>query len=164
MADIDLEGVNTERGKGLATASKMTTTDLVRNLTDPVAVDGSRAMGAVEALHAIAANTSLPGLIPTACLIYASAVANTGLELIRCPGPTSRIVILDMFVSINAAVNLAFMNQLGNVVMAPFYGINAGQGFVKNFYRGLWLPLGSSLHYTASAAQQHSLEINYAIL
>lgn len=165
MAAVDMVGSpqSDEAGKGRMTTSKLSTQELLANLVDQVAQDGTRALGALDFLRNIAANTCRMGIIPTSKAMNHSGAAVAGVTLVRCPGPDSRIVVLDMFVSLNDVAILTFIDQFGVAVLPTFYGPNAGQGFSRSSQYGLWLPKGRDLAYSCSGAILHSVEVSYFI-
>jgi hypothetical protein len=136
--------------------------NLLRNFLHRVAADGSRDFNALQYLQGIAANTSSPPLPEyTKVLINSSAVTN--YDVVPAV-PNARIVVVDLFLSCNDAVNITFVDSNGNNIWGAFYAPNAGQGFSQHFNKGLWLPKGEPLAHTSSAAVDYSISVNYTIV
>jgi hypothetical protein len=132
---------------------------LLRNFLDRVAMDGSRDIDALGYLGGIAASLAIP--LPDKSAVYAGTAIVTGETVVKCL-PGIRIVVFDIFVSMEGICNIAFVDHNGNALWGTMYGPGAGQGFVEHFPKGLWLPMGSPLAINASAAVNYSVAVNYA--
>jgi hypothetical protein len=157
MADID------EGRKGKRSFSQMDSTEIIRNVADIVDEDGIRSHGLLELLSCIQMDLRNGGIVPLKPIVVRNTVAVTRQQLIFCPAE-SRIVIFDIFVSLNAATTISFINQDNTRVMADMIAPNPGQGFCRTSERGVHLGNGESLCYTCSGAVTHSIDISYAII
>jgi len=153
----------TNSGKQLQTLSRASLVDIARNLGHRVAEDNSLDAGLLELINAIAINTAVIGLTPQVTVIRTSSAAVTYSLILKCPA-SARILVFDIFCSVNGATNLSFINKAGTAVLPTFYASAAGQGFVCNSMRGFWLPRGSSLFYSSSAAVAHNLVVSASVI
>lgn len=155
---------NIEEGrKGKRSFSQMDSTEILRNVGDIVDGEGNRFHGLLELLSCIQMDLRNGGIVPLKPITVQNTVAVTRQQLIFCPAG-SRIVIFDMFVSLNAGTTISFINQDNTRVMSDMIAPNPGQGFCRTSERGIHLGNGESLCYTCSAAVTHSLDISYAII
>jgi hypothetical protein len=150
-------------GKHLQTLSVASVTELARNLAHRVAEDDTLDAGLLEIINAIAINTAVIGLTPQQTVIRSSSAAAAYSLLVKCPA-SARILVFDIFCSVNGATNISFHNKAGTAILPTFYAAAAGQGFVCNSMRGFWLPRGSSLFYSSSAAVAHNLIVSASVI
>lgn len=136
--------------------------ELMRNFHHRVAMDGTKDFNALQYLQGIAANTFHLGIGPKA--VASVHAADTDQHLLVHGYPGMRIVLFDLFVSINAAANITFEDAAGNNLLATMYAPNAGQGFVRNSVRGIPLPAERGLYVQASAAESYSVDVTYNYL
>lgn len=132
---------------------------LLRNFADRIGMDGSRDFSALRYIAGIAASLSIP--LPDKQAIYHGNAIAAGETVVKCL-PGIRLVIFDIFVSLNAVCNIDFVDANGNYLWATMYGPNNGQGFTAHFPKGIWLPTGQPLAHNASAAVAYSIAVNYA--
>jgi hypothetical protein len=136
-------------------------TQLLRNVINRVAADGSKDINLLQFIQGLAANTAIPK--PDRREIYHGNAIVTREQLIRGT-PGMAIVISDLFVSLNGICNISFLDDDGNYVHPTMYGPNAGQGFTAHFTHGLWLPFGKGLAHSSTAAVAYSIGVNYTLV
>lgn len=153
-----------EGGKGKQSFSRIDSTEILRNIADMVGSDGERAPALLELLSMIQMDTRMGGLIPLkpVCIRQTAAII-TNKQIVYCPAG-SRIVIFDIFVSLNAATTIQWNCQDGVQLMSDMIAPLPGQGFTRTSPKGLFLPAGKSLCYSCTAAVAHSLDVSYALI
>lgn len=146
------------------TLSNLDAQQLFRNLIDRIDASGNRQDGAYQLLSQIALGqnpwtfTETPKVVDTT-----GTVASPGTVLIDTP-PDKRICVVDLYVSLDGATDMKFVDDDGTDILGPMYAPNAGQGFVRNYPHGIVLGKGKRLLYTNSAAVDHGIEVNYALI
>ena len=150
-------------GSGLLTKSKLTTTELLRNLIHLKDDDDVEMSGAFELLNALAANTSLPGLIPQVTAAASSTGIVTKTKIVDCPHD-KRIVVFSAAVSLNGVSNFKFIYNDSSVALLPLLAANIGQGYIDNNIRGDILKKGESLYFSNSGNVAYGYKISYGLL
>ena len=152
-----------EGRKGKRSFSQIDQTEILRNIADIVDGEGNRFHGLLELLSCIQMDLRNGGIVPCKPISVQNTTAISRQELVFCPAG-SRIVVFDIFVSLNAATTISFVNQNNTKIMSDMIAPNPGQGFCRSSERGIHLGNGESLCYSCSGAVTHSLDISYAII
>jgi len=154
--------VNDSELRNLQTGSQMSNDDLLRNLLHRVgSEDGVEDTNALQYLHSIANGTLMSGLAPNITKVLQGSDTNMNL-LVECPA-NMRIVVYDLFVSINSASSISFVDKFDTSLLSTLYGPNAGQGFTMSSLKGKFLPRSTSLYVQSSLAVNWSVDISYSV-
>ena len=145
--------------------SNLDAQQLFRNLIDRVDASGIKQDGAYQLLSQISLNTLRPIVFTEtpAIVVGSGAVSSPGTLIIDTP-PDKRICIFDLYLSLDVASDVKFIDGSGNNILGAMFAPNDGQGFVRNYPNGIILAKGTSLRYTTTGAGDHSIEVNYALI
>lgn len=159
MSTTYVRAENNELAKAESATIK-TTQQVLRDAYHRIGADGVQDFNVLNYLQGIAANTSWPGTEPCRSNLVSNSTTAAQL-LVRCE-PRERIIINDIFLSVNGASNISFIDAAGTSIFPTMRCPNAGQGFVFNSQRGMPLAAESSLYVKSSAAFQYDCMVSYS--